>query len=90
MTLDSPEDPQVVQINIKSSKMDPFRKGISVFLGRTNSVLCPVAAMVAYLASRKGDPGPFKFRDGLPRVAPLGLLLPMTTSSSINLTKEKG
>ena len=57
----------MVQINIKASKTDPFRKGISVFFGRTNSSLCPVAAMAAYLASRKGDPGPFfKFRDGLP------------------------
>ena len=67
VTLDNLEDPQVVQINIKASKTDPFRKGISVFLGRTNSSLCPVAAMAAYLASRKGDPEPFfKFRDGLP------------------------
>ena len=30
-------------------------------------MLCPVAAMAAYSASRKGDPGPFfKFRNGLP------------------------
>ena len=30
-------------------------------------MLCPVAAMAAYLASRKGGPSPFfKFRDGLP------------------------
>ena len=64
---DNPEDPQVVQINIKASNTDPFRKGISVFLRRTNSSLCPVVAMAAYLASRKADPGPFfKFRDGLP------------------------
>ena len=59
VTLDNPEDPQVVQINMKASKTDPFQKGITVFLGKTKSVLCPVAAMAVYLASRKGDPGPF-------------------------------
>ena len=30
---DNPEDPQVVQINIKASNTDLFRKGISVFSG---------------------------------------------------------
>ena len=34
VTLDNPEDPQVVQINIKASKTDPFRIGITVFSER--------------------------------------------------------
>ena len=59
VTLDNPKDPQVVQINMKASKTDPLQKGITVFLGKTKSALCPVAAMAVYLANRKGDPGPF-------------------------------
>ena len=45
--LDSTGDPHVAQVNIKASKTDPFRKGVSLFLGRTGSVLCPVLALAA-------------------------------------------
>ena len=66
VALDDATDPRIVHVNIKASKTDPFQKGVSIFLGRTNSTLCPVAAVAAYLASRKGEPGPFfKFKDGL-------------------------
>ena len=47
-----------VRLHIKASKTDPFRKGAHVFLGRTNDQLCPVAALLAYLAIRGRKPGP--------------------------------
>ena len=63
--INSRENPTVVKVLIKASKTDPFRKGVSIFLGRTYNGLCPVAAITAYLASRGPDPGPlFRFRKG--------------------------
>lgn len=64
--LDSTVDPHVAQVNIKASKTDPFRKGVSLFLGRTGSVLCPVLALAAYLASRGPQLGPFFMIEGRP------------------------
>ena len=52
-------------MRIKASKTDPFRKGVSLFLGKTGSVLCPVAAIMDYLCVRGMSPGPlFQFSDG--------------------------
>ena len=52
-------------MKIKSSKTDPFRKGVNLFLGRTGSDLCPVAAMLDYLCMRGMSPGPlFQYMDG--------------------------
>jgi len=52
-------------VRLKQSKTDPFRVGVSVFLGRTNTTLCPVAAVLAYLAVRPSSQGPlFVFQDG--------------------------
>ena len=59
VTLDSLTSPKVVQIHIKALKTDPFRKGVMVYLGRTDNILCPVGAVTAYLAVRGKSPGPF-------------------------------
>ena len=60
--INSRENPTVVKVLIKASKTDPFRKGMSIFLGRTDNCLYPVAAITAYLASHGPDPGPlFRF-----------------------------
>ena len=45
VSVDSIVDPAVVQVRIKQSKSDPFRKGVMVYLGRTGKTLCPVAAV---------------------------------------------
>ena len=67
VTLDSRSAPQIAQLNIKASKTDPFRHGVSIFLGKTGNQLCPVAALAAYLAIRGSQSGPFfQFRDGHP------------------------
>ena len=54
-----------MQIQIKASKTDPFRKGVDIYLGRTHNDLCPIAAMMAYLSLRGDSPGPlFHFKNG--------------------------
>ncbi len=59
VTLDDPHQPTLLQVTIKASKTDPFRKGVTLFLGKTGNSLCPVCAGAAYLAIRGGSPGPF-------------------------------
>ena len=65
--LDCASHPSVATVNIKASKTDPFRQGVTIYLGRTDNDLCPVAALAAYLASRASTPGPFfRFLSGAP------------------------
>ncbi len=65
--VDSVQAPQLVRVRLKSSKTDPFRKGVDVFVGRTGDDLCPVAAVLAYTVQRGKGPGPFfRFQDGGP------------------------
>lgn len=65
VAVDDKKRPTLMRVTIKQSKTDPFRKGVSLFLGRTASDLCPVAAMVSYLQQRGTSAGPlFRFEDG--------------------------
>ena len=65
VAVDRHANPTMVRIRLKQSKTDPFRKGVAVFLGRTGADLCPVAALLAYIAVRPVSRGPlFVFRDG--------------------------
>ena len=58
ISVDNPCQPGAVRVHIKASKTDPFRKGVNIFLGRTSNLLCPVAALLAYVAIRGKSPGP--------------------------------
>ena len=61
----------MARVRIKVSKTDPFQKGVDIFLGKTASPICPVMAMVAYLAARGNPPGPlFLYEDGSPLSRP--------------------
>ena len=56
-----------MQVRIKSSKTDPFRNGVDIYLGRTHNNPCPITAMMAYLSVRWDVAGPlFHFKDGKP------------------------
>lgn len=56
-----------VEVRIKASKTDQFRRGAQVILGATGSSLCPVAALLRYLSMRGGAPGAlFQQQDGCP------------------------
>ena len=59
--------PRMVRVKLRSSKTDPFRKGVDIFVGRTHNKLCPVEAMQAYLVLGQPKKGfLFKFKDGRP------------------------
>ena len=59
VAVDDPAAPSIIKITIKQSKTDPFRKGINIFLGKTSSDLCPVAAILNYLLERGSQKRPF-------------------------------
>ena len=67
VAVDSQERPSYLKVKIKQSKTDPFRKGVEIIIGRTGGPLCPVAAVLAYMARRGPGSGPlFRFCDGRP------------------------
>ena len=64
-TAGQPHPPSAMQVRIKASKTDPFRQGFTLHIGVAEGVLCPVAAVLTYMVSRGGDPGPlFTWVDG--------------------------
>ncbi len=65
LALDNQDAPSMLRVNLKQSKTDPFRRGIQLFVGKTRTDLCPVAAILAYLVVRENKPGPlFMYQDG--------------------------
>ena len=50
--------PSFVQVQIKASKADPFRHGVTIFIGATHGPLCPVAAVLSYMVRRGDAAGP--------------------------------
>ena len=57
--------PSAVFLTIKASKTDPFRKGVQLYLPRTDRLLCPVSSLSYFLHHRGNLPGPlFVFSDG--------------------------
>ena len=64
VAVDQHANPSLLRVTLKQSKTDPFRVGVAIFMGRTYNVLCPVSAVLAYLAVRPQRPGPlFVFED---------------------------
>ena len=65
VAVDSRSSPSHVVVFLKRSKNYPFCVGTSVHLGATGQHLCPVAALLGYLAIRPAVAGPlFVFHDG--------------------------
>jgi integrase len=59
------DSPTILRVHLKASKTDPFRSGVDVFVGKTGNDLCPVLAMVNYLAKRGSRDGAlFAYQDG--------------------------
>lgn len=64
VSVDSRANPQVLIVWLRHSKADPFGAGMHLYLGRTGDILCPVTAMLGYLAIRPATAGPlFVFHD---------------------------
>ena len=64
VAVDDSSNPMVLRIRLKRTKTQQF-KAVDIYLGRTNDDLCPVAALLAYIAVRGMSAGPlFFFQDG--------------------------
>ena len=70
----------MAHINVKVSKMDPFRKGVVICVGRTDNALCPVAALAVYTTIRGTNDGPFFILENRTLLTP---------EQFVKLTKEK-
>ena len=56
-----------IEIQVKASKTDQFRRGTKIVLGFTGAQLCPVSAILDYLTVRGDNPGAlFTKQGGLP------------------------
>ena len=58
VSVDSQDSPTTVALRLRRSKTDQVGKGVHIYLGSTGDDLCPVAALLAYIAIRGGSPGP--------------------------------
>ena len=64
VALENHSSPSLIQITIKQSKADQFKKGAQIYLGKTTHAICPVRALVHYLTRQGSAPGPlFLFSD---------------------------
>ena len=67
LSLDTSSECWSISLLIKVSKTDQLRKGTTIILGSTNADLCPVAALLDFLAVRGSSPGPlFQLENGNP------------------------
>lgn len=93
IVVDSRTNPQLITVHLRYSKTDPFGVGCHVYLGRTNTTPCPVAAVLKYLSVRSSSPGPlFLFEDGTPlsRSALVVRLRSALTQAGINANQYSG
>ena len=58
VSLDSQDNPHLLKVSIKQSKMDPFCKGVDIYLGATSHSLCPIRSILPYLTLRGSRRGP--------------------------------
>ncbi len=57
----------IITLTLRQSKTDVFGAGVQITLGATNDILCPVTAVLSYLAIRPSSPGPlFVLQSGAP------------------------
>ena len=58
VSVDSRDSPQLVVVHLRRTKTDPFGVGCHIYLGRTHTTPCPVAAMLHYLSIPPPPPPP--------------------------------
>ena len=64
---DSLVNPPCFKVHIKCSKTDLFRMGCDIYVGCGEGSVCPIRALVNFLALRGSSEGPlFTFSDGRP------------------------
>jgi len=55
ISIDDATSPRVISLLIKHTKTDQGRVGVRIIFGRTDDGLCPVSALLEYLARRGGQ-----------------------------------
>lgn len=93
IAVDSHNSPSMMQVRLKASKTDPFRHGVDLVIGKSGDELCPVEAMMSYLAARGDGPGPlFLYSDGhyLTREKLVLALRQVLSSANINMSHFSG
>ena len=58
VAVDSHTNPTMMAVKLKISKTDPFGTGVTIYLGQTSGPICPVRAILEYLAVRPPVEGP--------------------------------
>jgi len=48
ISIDNRGNPCILKVNIKQSKTDPFQQGVQIYLGATDTPLCPILGMLPY------------------------------------------
>lgn len=65
VSIDSITRTNTIYVTIKASKNDPFQLGVTITVSRTADTVCPVKALLPYLAIRGTQAGPlFQFASG--------------------------
>ena len=57
VAVDNHTAPTLLTLQLKQSKTDPFRAGVTLTLGKTDTGVCPVTALMPYLAIRGPQKG---------------------------------
>ena len=71
VAVDSRSHPTTLKVHLKRSKCDQLGKGVDIFIGHTDDSLCPVTAVLSYMAHRGASDGPFFTRsNGTPLTKP--------------------
>ena len=58
VAVDNRANPRLLQLLLRQSKTDPFKQGVKVYMGATDSTVCPIQAVLSYLKQRSTKPGP--------------------------------
>ena len=65
VAVDSRDTPTLLKVHLKTFKTDQLRKGVDIFIGKTGDELCPLAAVLAFMAVCGQRHGPlFRLQTG--------------------------
>ena len=93
VSVDSHASLSYVAVRIKASETDPFRQGVTIYLGRMDGHICLVAAILSYIVRRDSSPGSlFTFEDGrcLTRDCFISAIREALSASRIDASKYVG
>jgi len=58
IAVDNRKRPRLLQLLLKESKTDPFKNGVKVCIGATDTLVCPIKAILSYFGKKNKQPGP--------------------------------